>query len=205
MLLKELENQGIVTLGRGKIISKNEINETPGDFPVYSSSAQGDGIFGKYGNYMFDDERITWSIDGGGRLFYRKPHKYSVTNVCGWMKVNKPELLDTKYLYYCLIAQWKRKVFDYTYKAHPSVIREIYRVEIIPLNQQKKIVDVLTKNERLLNPLGSKLSLLDELVKARFIELFGTQSQNEKGYDYLDLCKYNRVGIVYESMILLFI
>jgi hypothetical protein len=65
--LKELEDFGDITLGRGKIISKIDIERIPGEYPVYSSSAQGNGEFGKYGNYMFDEELITWSVDGGGR------------------------------------------------------------------------------------------------------------------------------------------
>ena len=70
-LIKHLEEDGVITLGRGQIISKDEMKKNPGDFPVYSSSATKNGEFGRYGKYMFDDERITWSIDGGGRLFYR--------------------------------------------------------------------------------------------------------------------------------------
>ena len=98
ILLKDLEMEGIVTLGRGQIISKDDILSCPGNYPVYSSSATGNGEFGRYGKFMFDDERITWSIDGGGRLFYREPHKYSVTNVCGWIKVNTkiPRTTNTK-------------------------------------------------------------------------------------------------------------
>ena len=68
--LTELEEVGVVNLGRGKIISKKDLAASPGDFPVYSSSKVGDGKFGDYGLYMFDEELITWSVDGGGRLFH---------------------------------------------------------------------------------------------------------------------------------------
>ena len=76
-----IEDTGIIKLGRGNVISKKDIAEYPGDYPVYSSSASGSGEFGRYGKYMFDDERITWSIDGGGRFFFRHANKYSVTNI----------------------------------------------------------------------------------------------------------------------------
>ena len=97
--LEQLEESGIITLGRGKVISKKDIHDNPGDYPIYSSSAVGSGIFGRYGDYMFSDIRITWSIDGGGKFFYRDAPKYSVTNVCGWLTVNKPEVLNIKFLY----------------------------------------------------------------------------------------------------------
>ena len=82
--LGELENLNIIKLGRGNVISKNDIRNNPGKYPIYSSSAINNGKMGEYGGYMFDDERITWSIDGGGKFFYRNNHKYSVTNVSGW-------------------------------------------------------------------------------------------------------------------------
>lgn len=140
--LGEIEDMGLVTLGRGNIISKKEMQACPGDYPVYSSSALGDGEIGRYGKYMFDDERITWSIDGGGKFFYRNGIKYSVTNVGGWIKV-KSDSLSTKYLYYVLLNQWGSKSFDYTKKAHPSVIRDEYLVPLPTIEIQEEIVSIL--------------------------------------------------------------
>ena len=67
--LGELASQLIVSMGRGNVISRETIESHPGNYPVFSSSATGDGIIGYYADYMFDDERISWSIDGGGRFF----------------------------------------------------------------------------------------------------------------------------------------
>lgn len=141
-LLGDLEDRGWLKLGRGKIISKKDMQATPGDYPVYSSSATGDGEIGRYGEYMFDDERITWSIDGGGKLFYRNNIKYSVTNVGGWIKVLN-EQINTKFLYYVLIEQWASKSFDYTKKAHPSVIRQEYIVPVPCVEIQNEICRIL--------------------------------------------------------------
>ena len=141
--LGEVEDSGILTLGRGQVISKIDMNDCPGDFPVYSSSSQNNGEIGRYGKYMFDDERITWSIDGGGKLFYRNGLKYSVTNVCGWLKVNDGNKLNTKFLNYLLFEEWTNIIFDYNHKAHPSVIRNEYQIPIIPLEEQTRIVGIL--------------------------------------------------------------
>lgn len=141
--LGEIEDAGILELGRGMIISKNDMRDNPGEYPVYSSSSQGDGEIGRYGRYMFDDERITWSIDGGGKLFYRNNLKYSVTNVGGWLKVHKTDVYSTKFLYYLLSNQWTRKVFDYTHKAHPSVIRNEYQIPNLSPSEQSRIVSIL--------------------------------------------------------------
>lgn len=141
--LGDWENSGVLTLGRGQVISKIDMNDCPGDYPVFSSSSQNNGEIGKYGKYMFDDERITWSIDGGGKLFYRNGIRYSVTNVCGWLKVNNKNVLNTKFLYYLLYQEWTNIIFDYSHKAHPSVIRNEYYIPSITLSEQQRIVGIL--------------------------------------------------------------
>ena len=139
MKLSDLErNGGQITLGRGQVISKKDIKNTPGPYPIYSSSVKGGGLFGTFGNFMFDEELITWSVDGGGNFFFRPKHKFNVTNVCGWLRIN------TENLSYFFMAQQLQRLhsqlsFDYQTKAHPSVIRELYSVEVPPIDEQKAI------------------------------------------------------------------
>jgi restriction endonuclease S subunit len=89
---------------------------------------------------MFDEELITWSVDGGGKLFHRPRHKFSVTNVSGWLRLLDQNTLDYRFLFYVLYHQWSQLDFDYVAKAHPSVIRDIYKVPVPPLGLQKQIV-----------------------------------------------------------------
>jgi len=159
--LGELEDRGDVKLGRGKVISKKIMSEHPGDYPVYSSSAATNGLFGTYGDYMFADERITWSVDGGGKFFYRPAHKYSVTNVCGWMKTTS-DSVTTKYLYYALYQLWTDELFDYTRKAHPSVIREVYQIPLPPSEVQDAIVERLDAFAKLIESLDSEIALREK-------------------------------------------
>ena len=105
----ELEDSKKISLGRGKVISKKEIADNPGSYPVYSSSATGDGEIGRYGQYMFDDIRLSWSIDGGGKFFYRDAPKYSITNVSGWLEVVDKNFIEIKYLYYAMTNEWVKK------------------------------------------------------------------------------------------------
>ena len=170
-LLEELENEGKIILGRGQVISKEEIADNKGNYPVYSSSATNDGIIGLYSKYMFDDERITWSIDGGGKFFYRKPHRYSVTNVCGWLKVVSKDIL-TEYLYYALSNEWKNKTFDYVHKAHPSVIRKEYNLLIPELSIQRKFIDIAQKSDdaklKLEKCIQDSISMFKRIIKENF-------------------------------------
>jgi type I restriction enzyme S subunit len=144
--IEQLEKARLVKLSRGKVISKKDIERVPGDYPIYSSSVHNDGLFGRYGDFMFDEELITWSVDGGGDFFHRPKHKFSVTNVCGFMRVD-----TSKISYRFLAAQLQllhsRKNFDYLLKAHPSVIRKAYEVALPNLDEQTAIAEVLSDME----------------------------------------------------------
>lgn len=142
--LLELEEEGSIELGRGKVISKKDLAAMPGSFPVYSSAKENDGKFGEYGLYMFDEELITWSVDGGGRLFHRPRHKFSVTNVGGFIRVLDRSRIDYRFFYYALSHLHEQVTFDWVKKAHPSVIRKVYtEIPLPPLEEQQRIVAIL--------------------------------------------------------------
>lgn len=144
-VLEDLLKENIFSLDRGRVISSIDIAKCPGIFPVYSSSVQKNGLFGYYDKFDFDEELITWSVDGGGYFFYRPKHKFSVTNVSGILKINKPELFDYKFLYYNLAFQHASQYYDYSDKAHPSVIKKRYLIPEISLSEQQTIASILSK------------------------------------------------------------
>ena len=144
MDLKDLVQNGLVELGRGDVISKKDIDETPGDFPVYSSAQQDDGKIGSYGKYMFDEELITWSIDGGGHIFHRPKHKFSVTNIGGYLRILVQERISYQYLAVVLKELHRREIFDWQNKAHPSVLQKKYKGIPIPtIDVQNILVEKL--------------------------------------------------------------
>ena len=53
-----------------------------------------------------------------------------------------------------------------------SLLRK-FKIPVIPLRQQKKIIEVLDNVSSTINNYERELALLDELVKARFVEMFG--------------------------------
>ena len=141
--LKEIVDAREVELGRGEVISQLDLEQAPGTYPVYSSSAQGSGEFGRYGRFMFDEELITWSVDGGGRPFYRSKHRFSVTNVCGFLRIRARHKWNYRYLHAVMALQHAAINFDYQTKAHPSVIQRLYRFAPIPITEQEFIAAVL--------------------------------------------------------------
>lgn len=135
-----------IELERGKVISKDTMVKTPGHYPVYSSSVENNGLFGQYGLFMFNEELITWSVDGGGNFFYRPKHKFSVTNVSGILRVISNKFFY-RYLFYLLDWEHKKYSFDYVEKAHPSVIRDLYDIYDIKFSEQRKIAEILSATD----------------------------------------------------------
>lgn len=58
-----------------------------------------------------------------------------------------------------------------------SLLRK-FKIPVIPLRQQKKIIEVLDNVSSTINNYERELTLLDELVKARFVEMFGDPVEN---------------------------
>ena len=168
--VSELEKIKLVSLSRGQVISKKDIDDTQGVFPIYSSSIHSEGLFGRYGKFMFDEELITWSVDGGGNFFYRPKHKFSVTNVCGFMRVDTARI-DYRYFAAQLQLLHMSKRFDYQSKAHPSVIRKEYEVWLPPLAEQTAIATILSDMDAELSALETRRVKTRALKQAMMQEL----------------------------------
>jgi type I restriction enzyme S subunit len=156
--LEDLETSGVIKLGRGDVISKKDMEADPGPNPVYSSAENNNGMIGKYAKFMFDEELITWSVDGGGHIFYRPKHKFSVTNIGGWLRILDDKVFSYQFLTYALQRLHKQHSFDWQHKAHPSVIRKLYtRIPLPPLPEQKRIVDLISSVDSYVEALQQQL------------------------------------------------
>ena len=190
--LIDLEKKNYIEIGRGKVISRKDLENTKGDFPVYSSSKVGEGIFGTYGKYDFDEELITWSVDGGGRLFYRAKHKFSITNVGGYIKILDKNIINCKYLFYSLTSLHSKIKFDWVKKAHPSVLRKEYNNIYLPsIDEQKKIATELDlffkKKDTAVKILKKRDSFLQILKKNIYKNILSKKIFEAKSYKLHEL------------------
>ena len=136
--------QEICSITRGRVMSKEYIKNNEGEYSVYSSQTENDGELGKISTYDFDGEYLTWTTDGAnaGSVFYRNG-KFSVTNVCGLLKVISNEI-TTKFLYYILSKEAKKYVNSGM--GNPKLMSNIMakiHIPVPPIEVQNKIVRIL--------------------------------------------------------------
>lgn len=175
-LLEDLEKCGWIELGRGNVISASDMRGFPGSFPVYSSSIKNDGHMGSYGRFMFDEELISWSVDGGGNFFHRPRHKFSITNVSGYMRLKTDRLLY-RFVAAQLQSLHATHTFDYQLKAHPSVIRKLYRLGLPSRAEQQKIADCLTSLDEVIAAQGRKVEALKAHKRGLMQQLFPREGE----------------------------
>jgi restriction endonuclease S subunit len=184
--LDELVLSGVILLGRGNVISKKDMEADPGPFPVYSSAQNNDGRIGTYNQFMFDEELITWSVDGGGHVFYRKHHKFSVTNIGGYLRI----LNSSKFLYPFLAAVLQKlhgeHIFDWQNKAHPSVIRKLYNnIPLAPIAEQQRIVDVVSSMDDVIQAAEGAVVEAKNLRSGLLSDLLSGEHEIPVSYDEL--------------------
>lgn len=69
-----------------------------------------------------------------------------------------------------------------------------YKISLPPLDEQRKIAAVLDKVSDLIAKRRQQLDKLNELIKARFVEMFGDCKQNPKNWSVWDLEDIAQVG-----------
>ncbi len=148
----------ICTLSRGKVISKDYLRENSGCYPVYSSQTANNGELGKINTYDYDGQYLTWTTDGAyaGTVF-KRDGKFSITNVCGLIKINTKDV-NYDYLYYWLSIEAPKYV--YQGMGNPKLMSNVMGTILIPippLSEQERIVSILDRFESLTTDLTSGL------------------------------------------------
>ena len=156
-----------------KTVSTSELTST--GYPVYGAN----GVIGYYSNYNHEKETLLITCRGAtcGTLNICKPFSYINGNAMALDDLS--DEIDIKYLYYFLLSRGLSDTI--TGSAQPQIVRQsLKNVRVIypNLDAQKRIIYVLDKADELLSIRKQQIAKLDELVKARFVEMFGTFPAN---------------------------
>ena len=91
--------------------------------------------------------------------------------------------INIKYIYYFLNSV---DLPNDGYSRHYKYLKDII-IPIPNVKTQEKIVEFLDKSQELIEKRKEQIEALDELVKSRFIEMFGDPIINSKGWDTIKL------------------
>lgn len=157
----------VCTPKQWKTISTNELLEK--GYPVYGAN----GLIGYYSEYNHEQPVVTITCRGAtcGAVNVTVPKSYVNGNAMCLDNLCPNVLLH--YLYYCLLHYDFSNVISGS--AQPQITRqglEKVEIEVCSIEQQIIIVDSLRKIEAVITARQQQLQKLDELVKARFVEMF---------------------------------
>ena len=178
----------VCLLKAGKFVSANDISPeyNKGLYPCFG----GNGIRGYVADYTHDGEfpligrqgALCGNVNLASGKFHATEHAVVV----------QPKIeMNVHWLYYALSAM---NLGQYaTGAAQPGLAvskLETLSIEIPNISEQNKIAQTLYKVEQLVNFRKQQLAKLDELVKARFVEMFGDAKLNPNNLPCCSLSEY---------------
>lgn len=161
-------------------------------FPVYGTN----GVIGYYKEYNHKDSVVTITCRGAtcGTVNITEPKSYITGNAM--CLDNLRQDIMQKYLYYYLSN------YDFTNvisgSAQPQITRQGLEKVVISIGtkeEQTTIVALLDKVNSIIDARQQQLAKLDELVKARFVEMFGDPVLNPYGFEKVPLSELAEIKI----------
>ena len=131
-----------------------------------------------------------------GRVIYfdGDENTYLFNNFTGLLRVKDKKMWNSKYVFYSLFANYRRggtRAFEnkttgiHNLKTDDFVSRfDIYE---LPIKEQNLICEKLDKIYNIIKLRRQELLILDDLIKARFVEMFGNPVLNDKRWEQKSL------------------
>ena len=183
--------EDVLDIKNGK--NQKAVENPDGIYPIYGSG----GIMGYADQYICDSNTVIIGRKGSinNPIFVETPF-WNVDTAFGL--VAKPDKLIPKYLYYFC------KYFDFdklnTTVTIPSLTKANLlkiKIKVPELDQQKNEVEVLDKVNQVIEERKKQLNYLDNLIKSRFVEMFGDPNAEESKWEKKplgELCTIVRGG-----------
>ena len=178
--LEDVCERGTSSLMQKDIVDKN------GKYPVYGAS----GRIGSMETYQQEHQTVAVVKDGAGiGRTMLLPEKSSVI---GTMQYFIPKnCIESEYLYYVVKYMHLEKYFSGA--TIPHIYFRDYKTEEFNLHdktEQREIVSTLKRIEAIISNRQEQLTKLDELIKARFVEMFGDPKLNPYRFPCNSLSTY---------------
>lgn len=164
-----------------------------GTYPYYGANGLQDYV----ADYIFDDELVLLAEDGGNFGSKERPIAYRVSGKC-WVN-NHAHVLKAKpnmhvdYLCYALMFYDTEGLVNGA--TRQKLTQTAMRQMVIPyrdMTEQLQIIKKISQIVRSIEKRKEELQLLDQLVKSRFIELFGDPERNAKKWPVVSITEIIR-------------
>ncbi len=164
-------------------LRQSDVEGKTGEYPIY-------GAAGYIGNVdFFHQEKPYVAVVKDGAGIGRTTLLPAKSSVIGTMQYLLPkENVLPEYLCYVVRHMHLEKYFSGA--TIPHIYFRDYKNEefnLDSLSRQAEIIDILSRVEKVINSRQQELSALDDLIKARFVEMFGDPISNQKGWDTYQL------------------
>lgn len=164
---------------KGKSSLRQKDVENDGPYLVYGAS----GVVGHMSVYQNEHPYVAVVKDGAG--VGRAVLCAGKTSVLGTMQALLPKE-GTNLSYLLHLVRSLKLGEDYSGSTIPHIYFKDYGKRMVPVptvSRQAVIADILDSVERLKSSCDARCSKLDELVKSRFVEMFGDTFLNSHNYD----------------------
>ena len=154
-----------------------------GAYPYYGAN----GIQDYVADYIFDDDLVLLAEDGGNFGSKDRAIAYRVSGKC-WVNnhahVLKPKAgMDVDYLCYSLMFyKVDGMVNGATRQKLTQAAMRKMQIPLRSMDEQVRIADELNRVIKIKEQRQQELGLLDDLIKARFVEMFGDPGSNPMGW-----------------------
>ena len=179
-------------------LKQSDVVDKDGDYPIYGAS----GYIGNVDFYHQEQPYVAVVKDGAGiGRTTLHPAKSSVIGTMQYL-LPKGNVLPE---YLCYVVKYMHLEKYFTGATIPHIYFKDYKNEefnLDSLDRQKEIVSTLNKIEKVIESRTKELELLDELIRARFVELFGEPEANTKNWPVVnmaDLCTVGSSKRIYQS------
>ena len=171
----------VLEIKNGK--SQRTVESSKGKYPIYGSG----GVMGYANDYICDADTVIIGRKGSiNNPIYVTERFWNVDTAFGLSA--KRELLLPRYLFYFC------KKFDFEKLNKTVTIPSLTKSDLLKIkidlpviSEQQDAVDRLSKIEAVIELRKQELSALDDLIKARFVEMFGNPIVNEKRWAVVEL------------------
>ena len=149
--------------------------------PIFSNGEKDCGLYGYTNNARVKEPSIT--VSARGTIGYTAIRTEPFVPVVRLITLTpKSEVIDLDYLFYA--------TQNYRFEGSGTSIPQLtvpmlkkYKFQLPEMSHQKAIAVKFEKLDQLISLRKQQLAKLDELVKERFVEMFGDPVRNEKGWN----------------------